>query len=66
MRSRQAGFHILVTTISLVFAVITGGITGAILRNCADPMAVFYEDGNDWNVPDEYEEQPEFEDAVAR
>jgi hypothetical protein len=29
-------------------------------------MAVFYEDGNDWNVPDEYEEQPEFEDAVAR
>ena len=49
-----------------MIAVTTGGITGAILRNCADPMAVFYEDGNDWNVPDEYEEQPEFEDAVAR
>ena len=40
---------------------------GAVLKHVADPMDEnFYEDANDWNVPEEYEEMPEFEDAVAR
>jgi hypothetical protein len=63
----QGGMQAAVTVISLVFALLAGALTGALMRlPLAEPMRDdFYEDAGGWNVPFDEEETPEQDSDFA-